>query len=86
MCTVLAGFRDLVEPARRGGLHELASEPTRELHALAVDGTSRTLQQLERVRRLAELDTDLFGDRIGVVLDRREAFLAHHLDRRVPGR
>ena len=72
---------DLVELVRRRCLHESASQAPGEPHALAVDIASGVLKQLERVGRLAEVDADLLEDRLGVVLDRRQALLAQQLPR-----
>ena len=72
--------RDLGEGAGRGRLYELPCEPAREADTLAVDLCASFLQQRAGVGRLAEVDADLLEDRVGVLLDEREALLGHDLD------
>ena len=66
--------------ARR--LDDRAAHPAREADPLAVDVGARLPQQPERVRVAAEVDADLLEDRVGVLLDQREALLAEDLERR----
>jgi hypothetical protein len=73
--------RVLIEFARRRGLHQLARQAAREAHPLALDVAAGLFEQLEGVGRLAELDPDGLEDRVGVVLDRRKAFLREDLER-----
>ena len=61
---------------------ELRGQAAREPHPLALDVAPGVLQQLQRVRRVVELDAHLLEDRVGVVLDELEALLAQHLERR----
>ena len=78
--------RVLGELARRGRLDDLAAHPAREADALAVDVGAGVAEQAERVGVAAELDADLLEDRVGVVLDEREALLAEDLERgELPG-
>ena len=72
---------ELRELARRGRLHELAGEAAREADALAVDVGAGVGEELERVGVVAEVDPDLLEDRVGVVLDQREALLGQDLER-----
>src|SRR5439155_2104507 len=53
----------------------------REPDSLAVHVGAGVLEQAERVGQPAELEADLLEDRVGVVLDEREAFLAEDLER-----
>ena len=71
----------LDELARRGCLDDLAAHPAREAHALALDVGSAVAQDAERLGVVAELDADLLEDRVGVVLDGREALLVENLER-----
>ncbi len=72
---------DLGELARRGRLHELAADAAREADALAVDVCAGVAEELDRVGGVAEVDPDLLEDRVGVLLDHREALLGEDLDR-----
>ena len=69
----------LREDARRAGLHDLAAHAAREAHALALDVGAGVLQDLQRLRVVAEIDADFFQDGVGVVFDDGQAFFAHHL-------
>ena len=66
--------------ARR--LDDLAAHPAREADPLAVDVGAGVAQQRERLGVAAELEADLLEDRVGVVLDERQALLAEDLERR----
>ena len=66
--------------ARR--LDDLAAHPAREADAHAVDVGAGVVQQPQRLGVAAELDADLLEDRVGVVLDERQALLAEDLERR----
>ena len=78
--------RHLRELARSGRPDERAAQPAREPHALALHVRARLQEELERVWRVVELDPDLFEDPVGVLLERREAFLREHLEgRQRPG-
>ena len=74
--------RDLRELAWRGRLHELAGQAAREADALAVDLRARAAEELERVGRVAEVDPDLLEDRVGVLLEQRQALVGENLERR----
>ena len=56
--------------------------PAREADPLAVDVGAGLAEEAQRVGVAAELDADLLEDRVGVVLDEREALLAEDLERR----
>src|SRR5262249_36352533 len=73
---------DLRELLRRRCLYEPACEAAWEADALAVAVRSCVAQQLNGVRRVPEVDPDLLEDRVGVLLDQRDALLGEHLDRR----
>ena len=78
--------RVLGELARRGRLDDLAAHPAREADPLAVDVGAGVAQQAEGVGVAAELEADLLEDRVGVVLDEREALLVEDLERgELPG-
>ena len=55
--------------------------PAREADALALDVGAGVVEQPERLGVAAELDADLLEDRVGVVLDEREALLVEDLER-----
>ncbi len=74
--------RVLGELARRARLDDRAAHPAREADALALDVGAGLAEQPERVRVAAELETDLLEDRVGVVLDERQALVAEDLERR----
>ena len=81
--TLRSGFRAYwVNCARRGRLDDRPAHPAREADALAVDVGAGLAQQPQRVGVAAELDADLLEDRVGVVLDERQALLAEDLERR----
>ena len=74
--------RVLGELARRGGLDDRAAHPAREPDALAVDVGAGLAQQSEGLGVAAEVEADLLEDRVGVLLDERQALLAEDLERR----
>ena len=73
--------RVLGELPRRGRLDDLPAHAARETDALALDVGAGVAEQPKRVGVAAELETDLLEDRVGVVLDQREALLVEHLER-----
>ena len=72
--------RDLRELARRRRLHELTAHATREAHALAVDLGTCVAEELDRIGRVAEVDPDPLEDRVGVLLERRQALVGENLE------
>src|SRR5207244_1709282 len=67
-------------------LDDPPAHAAREPDAYAVDVRPSVGQKTECLDVAAELDADLFEDRVGVVLDQREPFLAEDLERReLPG-
>ena len=72
---------ELGELARRGRLHELSAHPAREADALAVDVRPGVAEEHERIGCVAEIDAHLREDRVGVLLEDREALLAENLER-----
>ena len=74
--------RVLGELARRAGLHDRAAHPAREADAHAVDVGAGVVQQSNRLGVAPELEADLLEDRVGVLLDERQALLAEDLERR----
>ena len=67
---------ELRELAGSGRLHELSAQPAREADALAVDVRPGVAEERERIGGVAEVDPDLREDRVGVLLEQREALLA----------
>ena len=59
----------------------MTREPAREAHPFAVDIGAGILEELERLRILAEIDPDLLEDRFRVLLDQRQPFVAEEVDR-----
>src|SRR3954451_5154709 len=84
-CTEVHGggrvARVLVELLGRRRLNELSRESSREANPFTVDVAAGLSQEFVCVGRLAEVDPDGLEDRVGVVLDRREAFLVDDLER-----
>ena len=72
---------ELGELARRARLDDPAAHAAREADALAVDVGAGLADQAQGVRVATELDPDLLEDRVGVVLDERQALLVEHLER-----
>src|SRR5205823_2909433 len=72
---------DLGELARCGRLDDLAGEPLRKAHALALDVRARIAEQPEGIRVAPELEPDLLEDRVGVLLDQRQTFVVEDLER-----
>jgi hypothetical protein len=75
----VAVARVLGELARGVVLDQLAREPVRHAHALAVDLGPGIAPQLQRLRVVAEIDADLLEHRVRVGLDRAERFLREGL-------
>ena len=71
---------ELREGSRRGR-HQVTREPAREAHPLTVDIGAGILEELERLRILAEVDPDLLEDRFRVLLDQRQPLIAEEVDR-----
>ena len=67
--------------ARRRRLHDLTAHATREVHAGPVDVGARVGEHLQRGWVVADLDTHLVEDRLGVALDDLEALVADDLER-----
>ena len=68
--------------ARGRGGAELSREAARKAHPLALDVAARAAKEVERARKVAELDADLLEQRVGVALDDFEPFLAENLGQR----
>ena len=66
---------ELGEFAGSGRLHELSADATREADALAVDVRPGVAEERERIGCVAEVDAHLREDRLGVLLEDREALL-----------
>ncbi len=66
---------------RRARLDDLAAHPAREPHQLALDVRAAVAERDERLGVAPEDDPDLFQDRVGVVLEEREALLVQDLER-----
>jgi len=70
--------RVLREFLRRRAPHDAAAHAARKAHPLALDVRARLLPDLERLRIVAEIDADLFKDRVGVVLEEFESLAPQH--------
>src|SRR4029450_6379046 len=67
-------------------LDDLPAHPAREADADTLDVGTGVAQPAQRVLVAAELESDLLEDRVGVLLDRREALLVEDLERgELPG-
>src|SRR4029450_11062614 len=76
----------LCELTRRGRLDDLPAHPAREADPAAPGGGPGIAQRAQRILVATELEADLLEDRVGVLLDGREAFLVEDLERReLPG-
>src|SRR5690606_35488663 len=64
---------------RRRGLDEFAAKPLGKMHPLALYIRAGSLPQFQRLGIVAELNSDLFQDRIGIGLDKRQALLIQNL-------
>ena len=78
---VALGIARMLDVARGRRGAELAREPAREPHALALDVGARVAKARQRGGIIAEVDADLLQQRLGVALDDREPFLAQDLGR-----
>src|SRR5262249_48287863 len=65
-------------PGRRAA-HDGTAHAAREAYALALDVSARVLPDLQRLRIVAEVDTDLLEDGIGVVLEQLQPVSCEHL-------
>ena len=63
------------------GRDQVACEPARKAHPLAVDVGAGTPEQVQRLGVLAEIDPDLLEDRLRVLLQQSEPLLAQQVDR-----
>ncbi len=72
---------ELGELARGRRLDDLAAHAAREPDPFALDVGAGLAEQAQGVRVATELEPDLFEDRVGVLLDRGEAFLVEDLER-----
>ena len=72
----------MLHVARGRGCAELPRQAARKAHPLASDVAARAAKELERARKIAELDADLLEQRVRVALDDREPFLAQDLGQR----
>src|SRR5260370_30149004 len=78
--------RVLGEFLRRRTPHDAAAHAARKAHPLALDVRARVLPELERLRILAEVDADLFKNRVGVVFEEFESLAPQHsVIRDLPG-
>src|SRR5213595_4264731 len=77
--TTLFRSRILREFLRRRTPHDAAAHAAWKAHPLALDVGARVLPDLERLRILAEIDADLFEDRVGVVLEKFQSLAPQHL-------
>ena len=73
--------RVLGELAWRGRLDDRAAQPARETDPLPVDGRAGLTEDPQGIGVAAELEADLLEDRVGVVLDERQALLVEDLER-----
>ncbi len=64
--------------ARRAGLDQLAAHAACEAHPLTLHVGAGGAPDLQRLRVVAKLDTDLVQDRFRIALDQRQAFLVQH--------
>ncbi len=69
----------LGEFARCRALHQRAAHAAREADALALDVSPGGLPQRKALRIIAEVQADLLEDRVGIVLEQRQALLAQDL-------
>ena len=75
---------DLRELAGRMLLDQFAAHAARESHAFAVDLRARFAEDVEDLGILAELDTGLLEDAVGIAFDDREPRIVQHLEARDP--
>ena len=68
--------------ARRRCLHDAATQSVREPDPLAVRLGASSDEQFDGTGVAADPDPDPLEDRVGVVLDQRDALLAQYLERR----
>ena len=66
---------------RRRRRHELAAQPRREAHPIAVDVGAGIGEAGHRARVVANLDADLLQDDLGIALQQLETLLGDELDR-----
>src|SRR6185369_3134377 len=71
----------LGELARRRRLDDLAAHPAREPDPFALDVGAGVAEEMQGVAVAAELEADLLEDRVGVLLDDREALVVQDLER-----
>ena len=79
---VALGIARMLHIARRRRRAELPRKTAGKADALALDVAARVLETLQRAGIIAKFDPDLLQQRVGVVLDQREALLAEYLGRR----
>ena len=75
----VAGVLDVL--ARRRCLHDLTAHPTRESNPGSIDRGASRGEDGQRRWIVADLDTDLLEDRLGVALDDLQPFVTDDLER-----
>jgi len=64
-----------------GCLDDGAAQSTREARGDAIDLCAALFEDVERLRHIAELDTDFFEDGVGIVLDKLQALFVEYLEK-----
>ena len=69
----------LRELARRGGLHQAATQAAREAHPFALHVGAGCLEQFQRLGVVAKVNAGFFQDGVGVAFDDLQALFVEHL-------
>ena len=64
----------------RGSLDDGAAQPAREACGYAVDFGAALLEDIQRLGHVAKLDTGLFENCLGIILDQLQAFLVEYFE------